>query len=406
MVHWQDRPCDLSACFENSPSVEFLYMNFATESLKIHQKLKGKIEVKSKIHLRNRHDLSIAYTPGVGAVSTKVAKDPELVYQVTIKSNSVAVVSDGSAVLGLGNIGALAALPVMEGKCLLFAELADINAFPIVLATQDVAEIVKTVKAVSPTFGGINLEDISAPRCFKIEENLKKIGIPVFHDDQHGTAIVATAALENALKVVGKKLTKVKIVINGAGAAGNALAKLLVKQKVKELIVLDSKGIIFDGRADLDLYKKQLAKITNPGKVRGGLREALTGADVFIGVSVAGVLKPEWVKAMNKDPIVFAMANPIPEIMPDKAVKAGAAVVATGRSDFPNQINNVLAFPGVFRGALNVRAKVINQRMKMAAAEALAKLVKNPTKEYIIPNPLDRNVVPAVAKAVADAYSQ
>lgn len=375
--------------------------DLSAASLKLHKKLKGKIAVSPKIKVTSKKELSLAYTPGVAAVSQKTFQDPESAYELTIKANSVAVVSDGSAVLGLGNIGPLGALPVMEGKALLFKEFAGIDAWPIVLDTQDSKEIIQIVKAIAPGFGGINLEDISAPRCFEVEGALQEIGIPVFHDDQHGTAIVILAALTNAAKVVGKKLADLRIVINGAGAAGQAIARILLSTGVGEIILLDSKGIIYQGRGQLDPFKEKLAKLTNQAKIAGDLEKAVNGVDVFIGVSKAGLLTEKMVRTMGQDPIVIALANPVPEIMPDLAKKAGAAIVATGRSDFPNQVNNVLAFPGVFRGALDSRVSQISEEMKLRAAKALAGLVKKPTAENIIPSPFDKRVVKSVAKAVS-----
>lgn len=379
-------------------------MNIAEESIKKHRKHKGKFAVRSKMPLRSKRHLSIAYTPGVGAVSSLVAKNPKEVFNVTSKQNMVAVVSDGSAVLGLGNIGPLGALPVMEGKAVLFKQFADIDAVPIVLSTQDVDEIVNAVKWIAPTFGGINLEDISAPRCFEVEDRLKReLDIPVFHDDQHGTAIVVLAALTNALKVVGKKLGKIKIVISGAGAAGTAVAKLLIAAGAKDILMLDSGGIIAKTRRGLSAEKKSLAKITNSGNIQGELQTALADSDVFIGVSKPGILKPEMVKLMAKKPIVFALSNPVPEIMPELAKKAGAFVVATGRSDFANQINNVLVFPGFFRGLLDAGIKKITNDMKLKAAFALAGLIKNPNKDKILPPVFDKRVVYAIADAVKKA---
>ncbi len=375
-------------------------MSIAEQSIKAHRKSHGKFAVKSKMSVRNRKELAIAYTPGVGAVSSEVAKNPKLAYELTAKSNMVAVVSDGSAVLGLGNIGPLGAMPVMEGKAVLFKEFANVDAVPIVLATQDVEEIIATVKAIAPTFGGINLEDISAPRCFEIEERLRHdLNIPVFHDDQHGTAMVVLAALINALKVVGKQISKVKVVINGAGAAGNATANLLRGAGARNILVLDSKGIIYKGRKGNNGYKGKLAETTNHKKVKGDLAQAMKGTDVFIGLSKAGILSAEMVKTMAQKPIVFAMANPVPEIMPDLALQAGVEVMATGRSDFPNQINNVLIFPGFFRGLLDKRKTKITMEMQLAAAKALANLVK-PTKNNILPNAFDKRVVKVVAGAV------
>ena len=380
-------------------------INYAEKSLALHKKLKGKIEVVSKVPLRNKNDLSLAYTPGVAAVSLLVAKNKEAMFTHTIKANSVAVVSDGSAVLGLGNIGPEGAMPVMEGKALLFKELAGVDAYPICLATQDEDEIVRTVKNIAVGFGGINLEDISAPRCFSIEEKLKKeLDIPVFHDDQHGTAIVVLAALTNALKLAKKDIRKIKIVINGAGAAAMACANLLVKAGLsgKNMIMLDTKGILHKGRPDMNHYKNKMALISNQEERKGGLEEAVIGADVFIGVSSGNVLTKEMVEKMADKPIVFAMANPDPEISFDEAKKSEIFIFGTGRSDHPNQINNALAFPGIFRGALDARAKAITDKMKLAAAYAIANLVskKELSADLIIPSPLDRRVAKAVAKAV------
>ena len=384
-------------------------MNLGEESLKLHEKHKGKLATKSKVEVKTKQDLSLVYTPGVAEVCRAIAANPDNIYKYTMKLNSVAVVSDGSAVLGLGNIGAEAAIPVMEGKSILFKELADIDAFPICIKSQNDDEIIKIVKNIAPVFGGINLEDIAAPRCFKIEDALQDIGIPVMHDDQHGTAVVVLAALLNAAKVVGKKIEDLKIVINGAGAAGTAVAKILlcvgidrkICTSVKEIVLCDSKGIIYDGRGDLNEFKKEMAKITNGTKRKGALKDALKGADVFIGVSKGNLLTAEDLKTMNKDAIVFAMANPVPEIMPSEAAKV-AAIVGTGRSDFPNQINNSLGFPGIFRGALDSKAVKINNEMKIAAANALAKCVE-PTRDNILPYTLDKNVVKKVAEAVAKA---
>lgn len=370
------------------------------DPIKFHKKYKGKFSVASKVPLETKEDLSLAYTPGVAKVSSAVAEDPALAYEVTSKWNTVAVVSDGTAVLGLGDIGPLGALPVMEGKAILFKKFADVDAVPICLDTKDTEEIIKTVKAIAPSFGGINLEDISAPRCFEIEQRLKKdLDIPVFHDDQHGTAIVVLAGLLNALKVVGKKLEEIKVVINGAGAAGIAIANILINSGVKKIFLVDSKGITCTPRNDLNEQKRYVAEMVKMDFC-GSLADALSGADVFIGVSKGGLLKKEMIRKMASEPIVFAMANPTPEIMPDEAYIAGARVVATGRSDFPNQINNVLAFPGIFRGALDSRAKEITEEMKIAAAEALAGLVDKPKPDKIIPAPFDLGVAESVAQAV------
>lgn len=367
-------------------------------SIQLSKKIGGKIEIRSKQRLTKKN-LPVLYTPGVAEVSRAIAADKKLSFQYTIRKNTVAVVSDGSAVLGLGNIGPEAALPVMEGKALLFKELGGVDAIPIVLDTQDTQEIIKIIKALAPTFGGINLEDICAPRCFDVEEALKKeLDIPVFHDDQHGTAIVVLAGLINALKVVKKELAKVKIVISGTGAAGVAIAKLLLRAGAKNIIMLDRMGIIYKERiGGLNGSKMEIAKITNPENVKGNVRDALTGADVFIGVSAPNILTEEDIRQMNKNSIVFAMANPVPEIMPDRAKAGGARIVATGRSDFPNQINNVLAFPGIFRGALDNGVKKITEEHKLKVAYAIAGLIKKPTSARIIPEALDPKVVRAVS---------
>jgi len=376
-------------------------MDLKTKAINLHKRHQGKLKVASKIPLRNLKDLSLVYTPGVGAVSSLIAKNKKLVRDLTFKRNSVAVVSDGSAVLGLGNIGPEAALAVMEGKAVIFKEFADIDAIPIVLNTQDSEKIIEIVKAISPTFGGINLEDISAPRCFEIEERLKKeLDIPVMHDDQHGTAIVVLAALVNAARVVKKKFSNLKVVISGVGPAGAATAKLLLKAGIKNIVMVDSKGIISTKRQDLLPYKKELVKITNPKKLSGDCNKAIENADVFIGLSRPNVLLSSDVKKMAKSAIVFAMANPIPEIMPDVAKKAGAAIVATGRSDFPNQINNALVFPGVFRGALDHQVRQITDKMKMKAAYALAGLIKKPNPNKIVPSIFDKRLVKTVAKVI------
>ncbi len=391
-------------------------MDIYKQSVKLHKKLKGKLEIQTKFKVKNKHDLSLVYTPGVAEVCREIVKDPSRAYEYTIKNNSIAIVSDGSAVLGLGNIGPYAAIPVMEGKALLFKEYANIDAFPITVQTQDSSEIVNLVKNIAPVFAGVNLEDIAAPRCFEIEAALQGIGIPVFHDDQHGTAIVLLAALLNASKVVGKDLKSLKIVINGAGAAGTAIAQLLlcvghdpkVCEPVREIIMCDSKGILSKKRTDImsNPWKMKLVHITNRHGIQGSLEQAMEGADVFIGVSKANTLNPKWIRHMNAKPIVFAMANPTPEIMPDEAKKAGAYIVGTGRSDFPNQVNNVLAFPGVFMGALQVRATTITSSMKIAAAFALAGCVEKPTVHAILPTPLDGRVARNIAKAVAKAWRE
>lgn len=383
------------------------------ESVELHQKYGGKLAVASKIHINNRHDLSLAYTPGVARVCEEIAKDKDKVFDLSIKRHTVAVVTDGSAVLGLGNIGPEAALPVMEGKAVLFKEYANIDAFPICLTTQDSEEIIETIQRIAPVFGGINLEDISAPRCFEIESRLQNLGIPVFHDDQHGTAIVVLAGLLNAAKVTGKPINQTSVVINGSGAAGTAIADLLNSLSLiseyqggfKEILVCDTKGILSESREDLQQApaKLALAKRTNPFNKRGSLSDAFVDADVFLGVSVGNVVTKEMVQKMAPNAVVLAMANPIPEIMPQLAVEAGAAVVGTGRSDFPNQINNVLAFPGIFRGALDARAKVISEEMKLASAIALANYLKSPTPNEIIPSVLDKQVTLAVADAVKKA---
>lgn len=371
-------------------------------AIEAHRKLNGKIEIHSRARLKNRHDLSLFYTPGVGAVSTYLAKNKKELRNFSIKRNTVAVVSDGSAVLGLGNIGSEGAMPVMEGKAMIFKEFAGVDAFPLVLATQDTEEIIKTVKNIAPVFGGINLEDISAPRCFEIEERLKsELDIPVMHDDQHGTAIVVLAGLLNAHKAVGKNLKKSRIVIAGAGAAGTAIAHLLLRVGAGDIIVFDSKGIIVRGRREMNSYKRKLAGLTNKKRVKGGLAEALKGADAVVGVSGPGLMNASHVRLMNKNGIVFALANPIPEIMPKEAKRGGAAIIATGRSDFPNQINNSLVFPGVFRGALDNNVRTITDAMKIKAALNLAALVKKPTAGNIVPNAFDKRVVPAVAKAIS-----
>lgn len=372
-------------------------------SLKFHESHQGKIALKSKVRIKTKKDLSLAYTPGVAEPCLHIQKNKDDVYRYTGKANFVAVVSDGSSVLGLGDLGALAAMPVMEGKAMLFKGFAGVDAFPLCLDTKDTDEIIATVKNIAPVFGGINLEDISAPRCFEIETRLKKLlNIPVFHDDQHGAALVMLAGLVNALKVVGKKFSEIKVVISGAGAAGTASARLLMNEGVRDIIVCDSKGIIHKDRDDLNPYKKELAELTNKSNEKGKLADAMKGADVFIGLSVGGIVSQDMIRSMSHDAIVFPLANPIPEIMPEKAKQAGARIVGTGRSDCPNQINNALGFPGIFRGALDVRAKDINERMTLAAANALASLVE-PTEEMIIPSIFDPGVAPSVASAVAKA---
>ena len=378
--------------------------NIKTEALKAHAKCRGKLETGLKVKLDTKKDLSLYYTPGVAEPCMEIARDPRLAYKYTSKGNTIAVVTDGTAVLGLGDIGAVAGLPVMEGKCALFKKFAGVDAVPICLDTKDAGEIIAIVKALAPTFGGINLEDISAPRCFEIEETLiRELDIPVFHDDQHGTAIVTLAGVINALKVVGKQAKEVRVVISGAGAAGVAITKLFFKYGFKDIALQDSQGLIYEGRPDLNDSKKALAKITNRRKIKGDLSEGIRDADIFIGVSKPGVLTTEMVRTMAKDPIVFAMSNPDPEISPKDALKGGARVVATGRSDFPNQINNVLVFPGIFRGALDAGVSKITDEMKIAAAVALAKMVKKPTVDKIIPGVFEKGVSDAVAKAVKKA---
>jgi malate dehydrogenase (oxaloacetate-decarboxylating) len=382
-------------------------MSLRDDALKLHADNQGKISVVSKVPVRDARDLSLAYSPGVAEPCKEIAADQEAVYTYTNKGNMIAVVSDGTAVLGLGDIGPRAALPVMEGKAILFKAFAGVDGFPICLNTTDVDKIVETVKLLEPSFGGVNLEDISAPNCFEIEERLKaELNIPVFHDDQHGTAIVTMAGLLNALKIVKKDLKDAKIVTSGAGAAGMAIIKLLMSMGLQNVIMCDSKGAIYEGRpSGMNKYKDEIAAKTNREMVKGDLAEALKGADVFIGVSVAGAVTQDMVRSMAKDAIIFAMANPTPEIMPDLAKEAGAAVVGTGRSDFPNQVNNVSAFPGIFRGALDVKATAINEDMKVAAAYAIASLVSEEelSAEYVMPKAFDPRVAPAVAKAVAKA---
>ncbi|MFO7153581.1 MAG: malic enzyme-like NAD(P)-binding protein [Caldicoprobacter oshimai] len=384
-------------------------MAIQQEALELHRQWKGKIEVVSRVSIKDKKDLSLAYTPGVAQPCLAIQKDVNLSYEYTRRWNLVAVVTDGSAVLGLGDIGPEAGMPVMEGKCVLFKLFADVDAFPICIRSKDVDEIVNTIKLISGSFGGINLEDISAPRCFEIERRLKtECDIPVFHDDQHGTAVVTLAALINALKIVGKDMKDISVVVNGAGAAGIAVTRLLMAVGLKNVILCDRMGAIYEGREGLNAEKAEMAKHTNPERKRGSLKDVIAGADVFIGLSAAGMLTKEMVKSMARDPIVFAMANPVPEIMPDEAKEAGARVVGTGRSDFANQINNVLAFPGIFRGALDVRARDINDEMKIAAAYAIASLVSDDelNEEYIIPAPFDKRVGQTVAQAVAQAARQ
>ena len=382
-------------------------MDYAKESLRLHGEWKGKIEVVTRVPVENKDDLSLAYTPGVAQPCLEIQKDVNKSYELTRRWNMCLVVTDGSAVLGLGNIGPEAGMPVMEGKCVLFKAFGDVDAFPLCIKSNDVDEIVNTIYMISGSFGGVNLEDISAPRCFEIEKKLKeKCDIPIFHDDQHGTAIITLAGLTNALKVVGKKKEDVRIVMNGAGAAAISIARLLLTAGFKNITLCDRKGAIYEGRPEgMNPIKDEMAKVTNLAKKSGSLADMLGGADVFIGVSAPGAVTTEMVKTMNKDAVVFACANPTPEIFPDDAKAGGAKVVSTGRSDFPNQINNVLAFPGIFRGAFDVRAKEINDEMKLAASEALANLITDEelSPEYIIPKAFDKRVGPAVAKAVAEA---
>lgn len=381
-------------------------MNIREESLKKHYEWNGKIEVIAKTKVNDSKALSLAYTPGVAEPCLEIQKDYNKSYELTRRNNLVAVITDGSAVLGLGDIGPEAGMPVMEGKCVLFKEFGDVDAFPLCVRTKDVDEFVQTVYNISGSFGGINLEDISAPRCFEIEEKLKKMcDIPIFHDDQHGTAVVVSAALINATKIIGKDLGECKAVINGSGAAGTAIAKLLMTLGLKDVILCDRTGAIYDGRENLNPSKAEIAKVTNRGMVKGGLKDAIVGTDIFIGVSAPGVLTEDMIKTMHKDPIVLAMANPTPEIMPDEAKAAGAKIVGTGRSDFPNQINNVVAFPGIFRGALDVRASAITENMKIAAAYAIASLVDDDklSEDYILPYAFDERIKDTVANAVAEA---
>lgn len=384
-------------------------MDYNKMAIELHKKLRGKIEVSARAATSNKDELSTAYTPGVAEPCREIAKDIRKVYDYTRKGNLVAVVTDGSAVLGLGNIGPEAGMPVMEGKCVLFKNFAGIDAFPICLDTNDVDEIVNTVKNIAPTFGGINLEDISAPRCFEIEKRLQdELDIPVFHDDQHGTAIVVSAGILNALRVVGKDIKSVKIVINGAGSAGIAICKMLMNIGAEDVTLVDRVGVICEGMQGLNSEQIKMSKVTNRRKATGRLEDVMRGADVFIGVSAPNVVSQEMVESMNADAIVFAMANPVPEIMPDLAKAAGARVVGTGRSDFPNQINNVLAFPGIFRGALDAMAGSITEEMKVAACKALADLISDDelNEENIIPKAFDERVSPAVAKAVAEAWKR
>lgn len=381
-------------------------MDYAKEALKMHREWKGKLSVVPKMSIKDKNDLSIAYTPGVAQPCLEIQKDKDLSYELTGRWNTVAVVTDGTAVLGLGDIGPEAGMPVMEGKCVLFKEFGGVDAIPLCIRSKEVDKIVETVSLLAGSFGGVNLEDISSPRCFEIEKRLKECcDIPIFHDDQHGTAVVTLAALINALKIVGKDIKDIKVVISGAGAAGVAIIKLLMSVGLKNVIMCDSKGIIYKGRDRLNEITTQMAEITNTELVKGTLADAMKGADVFIGASAPGIVTEDMVKSMADKPILFPMANPVPEIMPDLAIKAGAAVVGTGRSDFPNQINNVLAFPAIFRGALDVRASDINDEMKTAAAYALANLISDEelSAEYIIPKPFDPRVKDAVATAVMEA---
>ncbi len=387
--------------------------DYYQQSIDLHKRLKGKIEVSNKTEVSSKEDLAVVYSPGVAQPCLEIQKNPELAYEYTIKGNTVAIVSDGSAVLGLGNIGPKAAIPVMEGKAMLFKQFGGVDAFPICLDTQDSKEIIETVKRIAPVFGGVNLEDISAPRCFEIEAALQEIGIPVFHDDQHGTAIVTLAGLLNSCKVLDKNIDELKVVINGAGSAGVAIAKLLKCislnpdscLSVKEIIICDRKGIIHNQRENLTDVKKELLSFSNSGNLKGTLQDAIKNADVFIGVSSGNILTAADIRTMNTNPVIFALANPQPEIMPEEAYKGGAAIVATGRSDYPNQVNNVLVFPGIFRGALDKRAKKITPEMKLAAAYALAACVKYPTRDKVIPSAFDEGIAKKVSDAVANSCS-
>ncbi len=381
-------------------------MDYRKESLRLHGEWKGKVEVVARAKVDNKEALSLAYTPGVAEPCLAIQEDYKKSWELTRRWNMVAVVTDGTAVLGLGDIGPEAGMPVMEGKCVLFKEFGDVDAFPLCVRTKDVDEIVDVVYKISGSFGGVNLEDISAPRCFEIERKLKeKCDIPIFHDDQHGTAVVTSAALINAMKLTGKTLGECKAVINGSGAAGVAIAKLLMSLGLKDVILCDRTGAIYEGRENLNPFKEELAKVTNRGMVKGGLADAMKGTDIFIGVSAPGIVSQEMIKSMNPNPMVFPMANPTPEIMPDEAKAAGAAIVGTGRSDFPNQINNVLAFPGIFRGTLDVRASDITENMKIAAAYAIASLVSDEelNADYILPHAFDPRIMNTVAEAVAEA---
>ena len=381
-------------------------MDYAKESLKLHEELHGKIEVISRVPVKDDVALSLAYTPGVAQPCLEIQKDINKSYELTRRWNTVAVVTDGSAVLGLGDIGPEAGMPVMEGKCVLFKEFGDVDAFPLCVSSKDVDDIVNTVALISGSFGGINLEDISAPRCFEIEKKLKeRCDIPIFHDDQHGTAVITLAALINALKVVGKNIEDIRIVTSGAGAAGTAIVKLLISMGLKNVVMCDRKGAIYKGREGLNAAKQEIAEITNADRESGSLEEVIKGADVFIGVSAPGLVTQDMVRSMAENPVIFACANPTPEIFPDEAKAAGAAVVSTGRSDFPNQVNNVMVFPGIFRGTLDVRAREINDEMKIAAAYAIADLISDEElcADYILPKPFDPRLKDAVAKATAEA---
>ena len=381
-------------------------MDYAKESLKLHEELHGKIEVISRVPVKDDVALSLAYTPGVAQPCLEIKKDINKSYELTRRWNTVAVVTDGSAVLGLGDIGPEAGMPVMEGKCVLFKEFGDVDAFPLCVSSKDVDDIVNTVALISGSFGGINLEDISAPRCFEIEKKLKeRCDIPIFHDDQHGTAVITLAALINALKVVGKNIEDIKIVTSGAGAAGTAIVKLLISMGLKKVVMCDRKGAIYKGREGLNAAKQEIAEITNADRESGSLEDVIKGADVFIGVSAPGLVTQDMVRSMAENPVIFACANPTPEIFPDEAKAAGAAVVSTGRSDFPNQVNNVMVFPGIFRGTLDVRAREINDEMKIAAAYAIADLISDEElcADYILPKPFDPRLKDAVAKATAEA---
>ncbi|MBQ9023583.1 MAG: NAD-dependent malic enzyme [Eubacterium sp.] len=380
-------------------------MDLLEKALKLHEEWQGKIETVPKCAVESREDLAIAYTPGVAEPCKVIAEDPKEAYTYTGKANTIAVISDGSAVLGLGNIGALAALPVMEGKCVLFKTFGDVNAVPIVIETQDTEELIKTIANIAPAYGGINLEDISAPRCFEVENRLKEmLNIPVFHDDQHGTAIVVLSAMINCLRLTGRKKEDCRIVVNGSGSAGIAITKLLLRYGFVDVTICDSKGMIHKDNEGMNPAKVEIAQITNPAGRKGSLADAFVGADIFIGVSAPGVVTPEMIKTMRPDPIIFAMANPVPEIMPDLAKEAGARIVGTGRSDFPNQVNNVIAFPGIFKGALEGRAPQITEEMKLAAAEAIASLVSDEelSEEFVMPQPFDPRVADAVASAVKE----